>query len=260
VLDSPSSDPADDFRLRRAIEKLTSLTRHIECLISFANSPRLRYALKYQMSTATVPEQTRAIALPESQEQWEHILEVAAGNKLPWQEGDAMRLAKGFKENIRVCSPHCECALTQYLTTRHGDSWDNVPAFSYIGVSKLSCSACRFWLEAFNEVGQRKFYTRGSHGKWYMPWAMPRAKESLGEVVLEESLGETMAVKISREYIKYLKGRGLYISGSDRSDVSLSGGKNHLSDDRRESVISRMAARQRAAGGTMGQLLASISL
>lgn len=256
--DSPGRDPANDFRLRHALEKLTSLTRHIECLISFANSPRLRPALQYHMSTATVPRQTRTIELPKSHEQWEHFLRVAAAKKLPWQEDDALGLAERFEKNICVCSPHCACALTQYLTTRHGDSWDNVPAFSYIGVSRLSCGACRVWFEALNEVGQQRFYTRGSHGKWYMPWAIPRAKESSEKVMLEESLGEAIAAKISREYIKNLKDRGCYKSGSDSSDESLSWGKSHLSDDRRESVICRIAARQREVGGTMGQYLASI--
>ena len=242
VLDSSSSRPVGDFQLRRALEKLTSLTRHIGCLFSFAYSPRLRYAFKYHMSTATVPEQTRTIALPESQEQWERFLEVAAAKKLHWQEGEAMELAKRFSENIRVCSPHCECALTQYLTTRHGDSWDNVPAFSYIGVSKLSCSACQVWLEAFNEVGPQKFYTGGTHGKWSWPWGMPTAEESLVGVLAGESLGETLAGKISREYIGYLREKNLDGSGSDSTFASLSGRKRCISNDAMESIRLELAA------------------
>ena len=257
ILDSPSSRPVADFQLRRAIEKLTSLTRHIGCLFSFANSPRLRYALKYHMSTATVPEQTRTIAVPKSQEQWERFLEVAAAKKLRWQKGEAMKLTKRFRENIRVCSPHCECVLTQYLTTRHGDSWDNVPAFSYIGVSKLSCSACQVWLEAFNEVSLRKFYTGGSHRKWSWPWGMPTAEESLGKVMDGESLGETLAGKISREYIGYLEEKDLYRPGPDRTFPSLSGIVHHLSDDDIESMLSEFAVKLQEAGGTIGWHLAS---
>ncbi|RPB01792.1 hypothetical protein L873DRAFT_1803050 [Choiromyces venosus 120613-1] len=265
--DSPSSSPGDAFQLRRAIEKLTSLTRHIECLISFANSPRLRPALQYQMSISTVPGQTRTVELPGSQAQWEPFLEVAAAKILPFQERYAKKLAEHFKENIRVCSAHCECALIQYLTTRHGDSWDNVPAFSYIGVSKLSCSACRIWIKAFNEVGQRRFYTRGSHRKWYWPWGMPTAEESLGEVMAGESsgefapqksLGETMAGKISLEYIKYLEEQKLYRSDSDSSDASLSGGKRHLSNDQMESVRSRVDAVKQESEGTIAQHLDSL--
>ncbi|RPA96385.1 hypothetical protein L873DRAFT_1239130 [Choiromyces venosus 120613-1] len=265
--DSPSSCPKDAFRLRHALEKLTSLTHHIECLISFAGSPLLRPALQYHMSISTVPGQTRTVELPGSQEQWKPFLEVAAAKILPWQEGYARKLAENFEENIRVCSAHCECVLIQYFTTRHSDSWDNVPAFSYIGVSKLSCSACRIWLEAFNEAGQRKFYTGGSHGKWYWPWGMPTAEESLGEVMAressgevapEKSLGETMAGKISLEYIKYLEERKLYRSGTDSTDATLSGGKRHLSNAQMESVRSRHAALKQKFGGTIARHLDSM--
>ncbi|KAG0632849.1 hypothetical protein HOY80DRAFT_897457 [Tuber brumale] len=199
------------------------------------------------MSISTVPGQTRTVELPGSQEQWKPILEVVADRILPWQEGYAGKLAEHHEENIRVCPAHCECSLIQYLTTRHNDSWDKVPAFSYVGVTKLSCSACRIWLEAFNEAGQRKFYTRGSHGKWYWPWGMPTAEASLGEatagespgeITLEKSLEEAIAAKISREYIKYLKEQKLYRSGSDSTDASLSGGKRQLSDAQMESVRS----------------------
>lgn len=211
VLGSCTESP---FRLRRAIEKLTFLTRHIECLISFAHSARLRPFLQYHISISTVPGQTRTVKLPESQGLWKLFLQVAAGKKLPWQLGDAGNLAETFKENVCVCSVHCECALIEHLTIKHNDSWDNVPALSYIGVSKHTCSACHIWVEAFNEVGQCTFYTRGTSGKWYWPWAMPTKEESFkvvivreptGEMALEKSLGETMSGKISCEYIKYLK-------------------------------------------------------
>ena len=202
------------FRLRQAIEKLTSLACHIECLISFPSSPRLQAIFQFHLSISTVPRQTRTVKLPESQGEWKLFLQVAAAKKLPWQLGDAGNLAETFRKNICVCSVHSECALIQHLTIKHNDSWDNVPAFGYIGVSKLSCIACHIWLESFNEVGQWRFYTSGSSRKWYWPWAMPTKEgffeavmdgEPSEEVELEKSLGETIAGKISREYIKYLK-------------------------------------------------------
>jgi len=166
------------------------------------------------------------------------FLEVAANKKLPSQEDDARGLVGDFKGGS-WCPTHCECTLIQYIATKHGDSWDNVPAFNYIGVSKLSCGACRVWLEAFNSVGRKKFYTSGSHGKWYWPWAMPKAEESLGEAIAGESsgevvprgsLGEIMAGNISRLYIQRLKATGRYRSGSDSTDASYSAGKHEFSD------------------------------
>jgi len=139
------------------------------------------------MSISTVPGQTSPVELPGSQDQWKLFLEAAAARVLPWQEDEAGKLGEYFKENILECPAHCECTLTQYLTTRHGDSWDNVAVFSYIGVSGLSCSACSIWLEAFDQVGQGTFYTQGYYGKWNWPWGMPRVKGPFKEVRARES-------------------------------------------------------------------------
>ena len=202
------------------------------------------------MSISTVPRHTRIVELLGSQDQWKSFLEVAAHKKLNSQEENASNFAQYFIRKTRVCQAHCQCALAHYLTMRHGDSWDNISAFSYIGVSKLSCSACRIWLEAFNGVGQQKIYTRGCHGKWYWPWGMPSAEESLedilalefsGEIFPRKSLAETMAGEISREYIRYLKEGNIYRSSSDSTDASMSGGKPHLSNHRMELVHSRLS-------------------
>ncbi|KAG0632910.1 hypothetical protein HOY80DRAFT_1065947 [Tuber brumale] len=63
----------------------------------------------------------------------------------------------------------------------------------------------------------REFYTRGSHGKWYWPWGMPR-------VEVEDSLREQMVQEVFKEYLKQvrlpdLRGK----TGSDSSAASASG-------------------------------------
>ena len=253
VLDTPEY-PERAFRLRRALEKLTSLTCHVQYLVSCVTSPRLRSVLPYRIHISTVPGQTRAVQLPGSKEEWKSFLEVAAAKTLPSQENDAERLAAKFGRGTHMYPAHCECALIQYLATKHGNSWDNVPAFSYIGVSKPSCSACHRWLEAFNQVGRQKFFTRGSHGKWYWPWAMPVPKA-------EESLKETMAGNISHQYIRYLEENKLYGSGTDRTvrDASLSWGKHRLSDAQMESIHSRHALAVQESGGTIALHLDSMT-
>lgn len=90
------------------------------------------------------------------------------------------------------CPVHCECKVVQFFSPPHGPEW--VPPFNYIGVSKLSCGACRVWLEAYNEFHDRPFYTRGSHGAWYWPWGMPNVEASLGGAVVK---------KIRRAYIEH---------------------------------------------------------
>jgi len=209
------------------------------------------------MSVSIVPGQTRTVTLPASQEQWKLFLEVAADEILDGQADYAKELVEAFEKKDYLCSAHCECALIQYLTLKHNDSWDDIPVFSYIGVSKLSCSACRIWFESFNEVGQQKFYTRGSHGKWYWPWGMPMAEECFGEGIGEESQGkvapaksleEIMAGKISRQYIGHLNKPMLYKRDSDSTDATFSVGELKLSDDNKESgpsIVGRLKQKLR---------------
>ncbi|KAG0129701.1 hypothetical protein HOY82DRAFT_650933 [Tuber indicum] len=190
--------PGDPFQLQRALEKLTSLPRHIESLFGFAHSPRLRSALQYRMTICAVLGQAQIVKLPTSREKWKSFLEDACDEHNRWHAKDAMKLFQKFGLWERKCPVHCECGLIQCLQTKYCDSWDNVPAFSYIGVSELSCSACRVWIEAFNELGGPKFYTRGSHGKRYWPWGMPMAEGPL----------KKMSEKVLDEYITHLERKG----------------------------------------------------
>jgi len=195
------------------------------------------------------------------------FLGVAAARPLKSPEDDAQKLVENFGKHRWECPAHCECALIQYLATNHGDSWDNVPAFNYIGVSKLSCGACRVWLKAFNKVSRKEFYTRGSHGKWYWPWGMPKAEESLGEVKAGEfwgevvprgSLGEIMAGILCRQYNHYLRTQKRYRSDSDSTDVSLSGGEQDTSDTETESIHSELALEEQESNASRALCLASI--
>lgn len=67
---------------------------------------------------------------------------------------------------------HCECTLIAALGGP--DMKLNWPV-RYIGVSKLSCSSCYHWIQAYNDIhpDEQKFYTRGTHGKWYGHWTIP---------------------------------------------------------------------------------------
>jgi hypothetical protein len=127
-----------------------------------------------------------------------------------------------------------------YLHTRQGDAWDHVPAFSYIGVSKLSCSACSIWIEAFNERSGREFYTRGSHGKWYWPWGIPRAEGPSAELMVQKILDKYFDLAIQK----------LERSGSDSSGASSAGAKHVLSDDQRNNAKAAIVARAQAHGGS----------
>ncbi|RPA93212.1 hypothetical protein L873DRAFT_1793772 [Choiromyces venosus 120613-1] len=231
----------DPFQLRRALEKLTSLPRHIETLFRFAHSPRLRPALQYRLFTSAVPGMTHTVKLPASPEEWKSFLEVACHKRYDFQKTHAVELAEHFGSSKWVCPVHCECGLIQYLRTRQGNQWDHIPPFSYIGVSKLSCSACRIWIEALNERSGQKFYTRGSHGKWYWPWGIPRAE---GPVV------GVMARKVLDECLTYLASGKHQRSGSESSGASSDGAEHRLSDDQRKDAKAGCAAIVQDLGGS----------
>ncbi|RPA88808.1 hypothetical protein L873DRAFT_1823992 [Choiromyces venosus 120613-1] len=238
----------DPFQLRRALEKLISLPRHIESLFGFAHSRRLRSTLQYHMTISAVPGQAQIIILPTSQEQWKSLLEAACGQPGQWQRKDALKLFQKFESWEQKCPVHCECGLIQYLQTKHCDSWDNVPAFSYIGVSRLSCSACCVWMEAFNMLGGPKFYTRGSHGKWYWPWAMPMM--GVG------SLRENMAGMVLDEYLTQLeKKRKIKRAGSDSIGAIPSGAEHGLSDAEKQSARAVAGAALLESGGALSAFL-----
>ncbi|KAG0126358.1 hypothetical protein HOY82DRAFT_628352, partial [Tuber indicum] len=244
------NNPKGPFPLERALEKLISLPRHIQSLFGFAHSPRLRPALQYRMSICAVLGRAQNVKLPASKDEWKSFLKVACSEEGLWQEDDARKLFKKFGSRERECPVYCECGLIQYLQTKHGDSWDNVPAFSYIGVSKLSCSACRVWIEAFNELGGPKFYTRGSHGKWYFPWGMPMAEGPLNQMMRE---------KVLNEYITQLEVDKKIKRGSDSSGAILSGAEDDISDGRRQSDDARVDTQVQESGGDpLGYLQAGL--
>ena len=245
MIDYPSEAP---FPLRHALEKLTSLPRHIETLYGFAHSPRLQPALQYCLFISAVSEKSHIVQLPASPKEWRSFLEVACYYHYDFQKTHAVELTKTFGSKKWVCPVHCECGLIQYLHTRRGDQWDHVPPFNYIGVSKLSCSACRIWIEAFNELSGRKFYTRGSHGKWSWPWGIPRAQGALAELIAQKVLDKYLDLAVEK----------LRRSGSESSGVSSVGAQHGLSDDRLKEARAVGAALLQRHGGRMLGVLDAI--
>jgi len=75
--------------------------------------------------------------------------------------------------------------------TSVSDKWKGVPSFSYIGVSKLSCAAWQMWIDGYNSQNGLKFYTKGSHGKWYWPWGLPRLDESRLKAYMVDQISTT---------------------------------------------------------------------
>ncbi|KAG0138520.1 hypothetical protein HOY82DRAFT_666380 [Tuber indicum] len=203
-------------------------------LISIAHSPRLRHALQYALSISIVPEQTRTVNLPESQGQWQSILEAACTERADWKREKAEEPLKRFELEEGVYPPHPECGLIQYLEVKWDCPWDDIPPLTYIGVSRPSCSACRNWITAFNGLGGQQFYIESTSGKWRWPWVVPIGQDSLGKI---------MARKVSREYLAYQNRK------SPAAISSLVRPRSRLSAEERERVFATFRATEQKYGG-----------
>ena len=92
-------------------------------------------------------------------------------------------------------------------------TWGGVPAFSYIGVSKLCCAPCHLWIQSYNDLPGPKFYTRGKHGKWYRGWLMPELHKNQLSIPLVEQM--------SLAYLRYCRSRLRLKNLSDGSTAGM---------------------------------------
>lgn len=109
------------------------------------------------MPISAVPELTRTVKLPTSQEKWQPILRAACTlRRCGLEREDTENFGKGLDPGgSRVCPVHWECRLVQYLEAKNSPRDDNIPPCDYIGVS-LGSAAAPHLDEAFNkQSGQR---------------------------------------------------------------------------------------------------------
>ena len=93
------------------------------------------------------------------------------------------------------------------------DHWQWVPAFGYLGVSKLSCAPCQLWIQGYNTLPGQFLYTRGTHGKWYWPSGMPQLNK--------DRLSVHMVEKISLAYLKHCRAKFHLRNLSDGSTTAM---------------------------------------
>ena len=109
------------------------------------------------------------------------------------QLSDALSSESRVIQSLATAKPktvHCKCALISYLHR------NEIPTFSYIGVSKLCCKPCYAWILAYNEHAESGRYDiKGCHDKWYLGWKRP-----LLDTVAQERVDEGLVRLVVREY------------------------------------------------------------
>lgn len=199
------TEGTDSLPVCRALGKLTTQDRHMKRLFSAAIDVTLNPLFVSAMGVRGVPETKKVpITLPRTEAELQSIVRAMYESIKPkitkrLIDMQVEELSK-FLEINRKNNPyqgvvHCECALVAYLE----NPLHKLPGqFNYIGVSKLSCGACHSWLMAFNSTrhDDLKYYTAGTHGKWYHPWAIPPSLASAG-------LKDQMAKIVCEQFVRY---------------------------------------------------------
>lgn len=169
--------------VNRGLEKMVSLSRHIQELVNFAYSPRLRSMLDKPLDIVRL--KPIAVQLPEPSSSDAIRTVTRAFNSTRFAESrynDDFELLEDMLRDQLILIPatltkpvsshtvHAEYAL---LLHHHAEvhNIENPPPFQYIAVNKLACFCCWSAYKGYTQMTGRIFFLRGSHSKLYFPWA-----------------------------------------------------------------------------------------
>lgn len=169
--------------------------------------------------TSAIKKQLPVSSWPSQKRDWLKLLRTIYHKRaLRREEGEDVKemeaeVADRAMENGKATTIHCECAVVAFL-----QRYAPYLAFSYIGVSKLSCKACHYWMKAFNDNMGTTFRTRGTHDKWYGGWARP----GLDEADVQSEVDAKFLHYVEDELCLHQVGSGMARSRafSDSSDSS----------------------------------------
>lgn len=188
-------------KLENYLRKIASLHSSYEILLRAAVSPSCRSLFTMSMMVTDLPDVSVALPqCPQKPEQWECVLEDALGwyneeskcNNTSTRVMDIQTISEDTafmarQDMSRTVFLHCEVKLLTAIEKEQKQNPKLPKAYTYIGMSKLSCNGCDSFFRAFNMVHNSTWMTRGSHGKSYYPWMFPSAVPNREEVLKETS-------------------------------------------------------------------------
>ncbi|PGH01547.1 hypothetical protein AJ79_07895 [Helicocarpus griseus UAMH5409] len=192
----------------RHLKKATALQASILNFNRLARSRRMSSVLRKKLNVHCLGLH-EGNTQPESENNWKTIINksLGEGNEMEKIE-NAMKIP--LKDHAGKKSlVHCELKILEHFASQSAKT----PPISYIGTSKLACMGCWMVVEAWNKAHQSsKYVLRGSHGKWYFPWAIP----TLGS----EPLINRIRQDVKGAVIQCIKESHLYRVKSDSSAPS----------------------------------------
>jgi OTT_1508-like deaminase len=184
------------------LRKVESFANDIEVLVKLTISPQCKqlFACKFKV-TPLCGEFEKASSVPQTPKDWKTVLEKALLFRNAYKSSEAeeyvIDVRKIEEDTAYMASEwikpelviHCEVRVLLHIFKIEKEMPGTSKAYTYIGVSKLSCRGCQAFFESFNREHGTRFVTRGSHGKSYWPWQFPQFPPSLprSDTVLRET-------------------------------------------------------------------------
>ena len=165
------------FPLRKYLDKLKDLNRHIHALIGYAHSPHLRHYFTMKLFiNLDIPQESQAISIPQSVSQWSIVAEsILEADNLELIDPDTVlqRVVFGYTNtpDPMPASVHSEIRLLHYI-----ESIGEASGQIYIGLSRPSCMGCHLYVKGYSVKGCC-VVTRDPRDKYEFPWILPSGTE-----------------------------------------------------------------------------------
>lgn len=218
--------PRIPFSLFRYLSKVVSISQDIRVLMKAANSPRLRVLFHQDFRIINLKgSEDIPFNLPKSRAGWTQVVQDA----LQWRNMAAK--VKGevkFKLNslnveqhaAKMCETpprntnfvHCELNVISYILHSSEEGFLN-----YIGLSKLCCRGCSQYIQAVEYILGKRFKVRGTHQKFYYPWAFPNLPHASA---VAEQMRNSISFVFGQTYKGFYPETNPYLSDSEATASS----------------------------------------
>jgi len=163
------------FPLRRYLDKIRDLHRHIHALIGYAHSPHLRHYFTMEFFIKLdMPHDQYTIPIPRSVSQWSIVAEsILDPENLELIDQDIVLQSVVFgyshnKDPIPACV-HSEVRLLHFM-----ESVGEASGQVYIGQNRPSCMGCYFYVRNHNKRHPEGCVsTRDPRDRYVFPWNFP---------------------------------------------------------------------------------------
>ena len=192
------------FDIVRYLTKITCVVKSIKALLGAAKHPRYRFIFRATFTVTRLEPRMGEHNIPDSTTGWEAVISRLLEEKNRRKQDDEHE----YELDEEVVQMH-----TKLLTEKHSHPKAYVHnecliirnllllptprAYSYIGVSKLSCRGCFEYIRAANSVHGTRFITRGWDQKWTFPWGFASIQK---EDKVAAKMYNGVATMLSRTY------------------------------------------------------------